>query len=105
MRTERSLEARSRELKEQARRIDRLLQELEEVKAQKNKTEGEARAFKEFIAQPEEKLRFEKFLAARGTEMKSEWYIPFVVDELIREGKADCRVLPTDSSWVGVTYL
>ena len=48
--------------------------------------------------------RFVKFLAARGTEMKSEWYIPFVVDELIREGKADCTVLPTDSSWFGVTY-
>ena len=48
--------------------------------------------------------RFAKFLSERGTEMKSEWYIPFVVDELIREGKADCRVLPTDSSWFGVTY-
>lgn len=48
--------------------------------------------------------RFTTFLAARGTEMKSEWYIPFVVDELIKEGKADCRVLPTDSSWFGVTY-
>lgn len=48
--------------------------------------------------------RFVKFLAARGQEMKSEWYIPFVVDELIKEGKADCRVLPTDSSWFGVTY-
>ena len=48
--------------------------------------------------------RFGKFLAARGTELKSEWYIPFVVDELIKEGKADCRVLPTDSRWFGVTY-
>ena len=48
--------------------------------------------------------RFVKFLAARGMEMKSEWYIPFVVDELIKEGKADCTVLPTDSSWFGVTY-
>ena len=48
--------------------------------------------------------RFARFLAARGTEMKSEWYIPFVVDELIKEGKADCRVLPTDSRWFGVTY-
>ena len=48
--------------------------------------------------------RFVKFLAARGTEMKSEWYIPFVVDELIKEDKADCKVLPTDSSWFGVTY-
>ena len=48
--------------------------------------------------------RFVKFLAARGTELKSEWYIPFVVDELIKEGKACCSVLPTDSSWFGVTY-
>ena len=48
--------------------------------------------------------RFVKFLAERGKEMKSEWYIPFVVDELIKEGKADCKVLPTDSSWFGVTY-
>ena len=48
--------------------------------------------------------RFQKFLAARGAELKSEWYIPFVVDELIKEGKASCAVLPTDSSWFGVTY-
>ena len=48
--------------------------------------------------------RFSRFLSAHGSEMKSEWYIPFVVDELIREGLADCRVLPTDSSWFGVTY-
>jgi NDP-sugar pyrophosphorylase family protein len=48
--------------------------------------------------------RFPEWLAKRGAEMKSEWYIPFVVDELIKEGKADCKVLPTDSSWFGVTY-
>ena len=61
---------RNRELKELARRIDRLLLELEEVKAQKNKAEGEARAFKEFIAQPEEKLRFERFLADKQEEAR-----------------------------------
>ena len=48
--------------------------------------------------------RFPEWLAVNGTKEKSEWYIPFVVDELIHEGKADCRVLPTDSSWFGVTY-
>ena len=48
--------------------------------------------------------RFPEWLAANGTKEKSEWYIPFVVDELIHEGKADCRVLPTESSWFGVTY-
>jgi len=48
--------------------------------------------------------RFTAFLAAHGAETKGEWYLPFVVDELVREGKADCRVLPTDSAWFGVTY-
>ena len=30
--------------------------------------------------------------------------MPKVVDVLIREGKADVRVLPTTSKWFGVTY-
>ena len=48
--------------------------------------------------------RFPRWLAENGAKEKSEWYIPFVVDELIKEGKADCKVLPTESSWFGVTY-
>ena len=48
--------------------------------------------------------RFPGWLAENGAKEKSEWYIPFVVDELVREGKATCKVLPTESSWFGVTY-
>ena len=48
--------------------------------------------------------RFPGWLAENGAKEKSEWYIPFVVDELVREGKATCRVLPTESCWFGVTY-
>jgi dTDP-glucose pyrophosphorylase len=48
--------------------------------------------------------RFPEWLSKRGSEMKSEWYLPFVVDELIKEGKATCKMLTTDSSWFGVTY-
>jgi hypothetical protein len=48
--------------------------------------------------------RFPAWLAKNGAAPKSEWYIPFVVDELIHEGKADVAVLPTDSNWFGVTY-
>lgn len=48
--------------------------------------------------------RFPAWLEKNGAELKSEWYIPFVVDELIHEGKADVEVLPTDSNWFGVTY-
>ena len=48
--------------------------------------------------------RFPEWLKSHIDLPKSEWYIPFVVDELIHEGKADVTVLPTESSWFGVTY-
>ena len=48
--------------------------------------------------------KFREFLELRGAEMKSEFYIPSVVDELIGQGLADTRVLETDSTWFGVTY-
>lgn len=47
---------------------------------------------------------FIRFLDAHGGEPKSECYIPTVVDDLIASGKAVCQVLPTTSSWFGVTY-
>jgi len=56
----------------------------------------------EYFAQLEE--HFTAFLKEKGGEQKSECYIPTVVDDLIRSGKADCRVLDTTSSWFGVTY-
>ena len=48
--------------------------------------------------------RFPAWLAKHGSEAKSEWYIPFVVDEMIHEGSATVEMLPTESSWFGVTY-
>ena len=48
--------------------------------------------------------RFPEWLAVNGGAEKSEWFIPSVVDSLIKEGRADCRVLPTESRWFGVTY-
>ncbi len=48
--------------------------------------------------------RFPIWLAENGAKEKSEWYIPFVVDELIKDGSADAKVIPTESSWFGVTY-
>ncbi|TAG08670.1 MAG: nucleotidyltransferase [Verrucomicrobia bacterium] len=47
---------------------------------------------------------FCQFLEASGNAEKSECYIPTVVDSLIRQNVADCRVLSTDSRWFGVTY-
>lgn len=47
---------------------------------------------------------FTTFLTEHGDKEKSEFYIPTLVDALIRAGRADCRVLETDSQWFGVTY-
>jgi len=47
---------------------------------------------------------FSEFLAKYGKELKSECYIPTVVDEMINNNTADCKVLETSSNWFGVTY-
>ena len=47
---------------------------------------------------------FTDFLQARGQEMKSECYIPSVVDHLIQSEQTDCVVLQTEGTWFGVTY-
>jgi len=48
--------------------------------------------------------QFGAFLEARGKELKSEFYIPSVVDKLISDKVLNVNVLDTDSSWFGVTY-
>ncbi len=47
---------------------------------------------------------FNAFLKERGTEMKSEFYIPTVVSTLIDNGEKQVKVLDTESQWFGVTY-
>lgn len=47
---------------------------------------------------------FVKFLKERGNELKSEFYIPTVVDTLINSGKKEVDVLSTTSKWFGVTF-
>lgn len=50
------------------------------------------------------KREFVKFLEARGSELKSEFYIPSCVDTLIHNSEATVKVLDTPSHWFGVTY-
>ncbi|MCI6103607.1 MAG: nucleotidyltransferase [Bacteroidales bacterium] len=38
------------------------------------------------------------------TNLKSEFFIPLMVDKLINDGTATCEVLDTTSKWFGVTY-
>ncbi len=47
---------------------------------------------------------FIEFLKREGNELKSEFFVPKIVDKMIRTGMADCKVLPTTSTWFGVTY-
>lgn len=47
---------------------------------------------------------FVEFLNKRGDELKSEFYLPSLVDELIKSGATTCPVMTTDSPWFGVTY-
>jgi len=47
---------------------------------------------------------FPSFLDANINNLKSEWYIPFVVDTMVKEHRAQVVVLPTESAWFGVTY-
>ena len=47
---------------------------------------------------------FLNFLKNKGTEMKSEFYIPMHVDELIKNQKVNVKVLTSNASWFGVTY-
>ncbi|MEI7900732.1 MAG: sugar phosphate nucleotidyltransferase [bacterium] len=48
--------------------------------------------------------RFPLWLKVHAEDPKAEWYIPFVVDEMVGEGAAEVEVLPTESAWFGVTY-
>lgn len=46
---------------------------------------------------------FGNFLHENGQKDKSEFYIPVVADQFIKEGN-DVVVIPTSSNWFGVTY-
>lgn len=52
------------------------------------------------------KARFPQMLeeGLKSNPLKCEYFLPFVVDELIREQKAQVKVLTSEDKWYGVTY-
>ena len=48
--------------------------------------------------------KFVEFLSENGTEMKSEYLIPSIVNELIQSGQETVHVLRSGATWFGVTY-
>jgi NDP-sugar pyrophosphorylase family protein len=49
-------------------------------------------------------VMFVDFLEKEGTQLKSEYLIPTVVNNLIQSKKEDVFVLNSDEAWFGVTY-
>ncbi len=47
---------------------------------------------------------FVDFLREKGNEMKSEFYLPYVINHMMESGEADVTVLPTSDKWYGMTY-
>lgn len=47
---------------------------------------------------------FEKFLADNTENLKAEFFLPSVVNEILKSGKATVEVLKSDAKWFGVTY-
>ena len=45
-----------------------------------------------------------EFLRAQGGAAKTEFYLPAAVSVMIARGEARGRVLPTATTWFGVTY-
>ena len=47
---------------------------------------------------------FVSFLENHGNELKSEFYIPYAIDCMIKNGTAKTQLLSTTSRWFGVTF-
>jgi hypothetical protein len=47
---------------------------------------------------------FDLFLKAKGQELKSEFYIPYVAGRFHELGLGKVKVIPTNAKWFGVTY-
>ena len=56
-------------------------------------------AFLDFL-----EVEFDAFLEENSGELKTEFFLPFVVDNLIQNKQADVKVIGTDALWMGVTY-
>lgn len=48
--------------------------------------------------------QFVEFYPVNKDNLKSEFYIPKVVDKMLKDKVADVKVLTTDAKWFGVTY-
>jgi dTDP-glucose pyrophosphorylase len=52
----------------------------------------------------ESEKQFRQFVKDNNENEKSEFYIPFVVDNQINDGSAKVKILKSSAQWMGVTY-
>lgn len=48
--------------------------------------------------------QFIDFYPKNKDNLKSEFYIPKVVDQMLKDKAAQVKVIPTEAKWFGVTY-
>jgi dTDP-glucose pyrophosphorylase len=48
--------------------------------------------------------QFSEFIRKNISNIKAELYIPKIVNELLKSGKANVKILPATDKWFGVTY-
>jgi dTDP-glucose pyrophosphorylase len=48
--------------------------------------------------------QFSEFIRKNISNIKAELYIPKIVNEIIKNGKANVKILPATDEWFGVTY-
>lgn len=53
---------------------------------------------------PQLERLFGEFLAARGTDLTAEFYLPTALSTLNQRGDAEIALLQSDDSWFGLTY-
>jgi hypothetical protein len=56
----------------------------------------------EFFKQTEEE--FEYFIQKNANNLQAEFYIPFVLNSLLKAERAACKVFESRDKWFGVTY-
>jgi NDP-sugar pyrophosphorylase family protein len=49
-------------------------------------------------------INFNHFLNKQIDDLKAEYILPGVVNEIVREKRAQVKIIKTDSTWFGVTY-
>ncbi|MEA5006553.1 MAG: nucleotidyltransferase [Rikenellaceae bacterium] len=47
---------------------------------------------------------FKEFLLTNQENLTAEYYIPYVVNQIVKSGNATCKVLNTKDQWFGVTF-